>query len=418
MTVEKKIHSDRGASNSARWMNCPGSTRLIKLAPPDAGNQAAAQGTVAHAVAANVLEIVLLHMLSGKEYAPTYTVGQVVTIDKDGKPAKKGTPGTFDVEVDAEMIEHVDAYRGFIVGMIEEYDLRPHQVGIEKEVCITGVETPEGEDDLWGTADAILYVPYNRLIVVDLKYGFKPVSVQKNSQTLFYLLGAYLALPADEQADVNLAEAIIYQPRAIGGGISSVEVPISELLAFWQELKDASKCITPDAPVTAGPWCDWCPAQKICPAFAGLLKEVIALDYKDVAPVKLPETSQMTIEMLEKVVVNQSGFEKFMENCAGELQRRLEAGEVSKTHKLVQKTGHRKWLDEENAKRVLSAILPVSDVLTEPKLKTPAKIEEALKKAGQLSTAVKTLAYVPNLGIKLDVIGSKAIAVKPGTLTD
>src|SRR3546814_4893751 len=99
------------------------------------------------------------------------------------------------------------------------------------------------------TGDAVLYRPSTgELRVYDLKYGRGvPVEVERNSQELYYGLGATMAEPGRL---VNTVELVIVQPRAPhrDGPVRRWETTGMELLDWAVELVDAAKrTARPDA---------------------------------------------------------------------------------------------------------------------------------------------------------------------------
>lgn len=95
-----------------------------------------------------------------------------------------------DKEVTEQMAEEVQMYVDYI------RDLRDSIPGaylmIEQRVPIDHLT---GEDGAEGTADAVIVCP-DELIIVDLKFGYDPVSAEDNPQLQMYALGVIKALEA------------------------------------------------------------------------------------------------------------------------------------------------------------------------------------------------------------------------------
>lgn len=98
----RPVHSALGASSAHRWMACPGSVRLSTEAGASASRsgRAAAEGTVAHEIAAECL-------LLGRE-AWEY-IGE--TRSHDG----------WDFVVDREMAEGVQLYVNFVNDKLQKF---------------------------------------------------------------------------------------------------------------------------------------------------------------------------------------------------------------------------------------------------------------------------------------------------------
>ena len=103
VVIEEITHSHLGASGASRWMNCPGSIRLTNQLDPSKVNKtgsAAAEGTVAHEVAADALE----ENADAWEY-----IGNSYEVDG------------WKFEIDGEMATHIQVYLDFVRGKLKEY---------------------------------------------------------------------------------------------------------------------------------------------------------------------------------------------------------------------------------------------------------------------------------------------------------
>jgi len=100
---------------------------------------------------------------------------------------------------------------------------------VEERVEFTRFVTEPGEevdedDKQFGTAD-VLILKDKKLIVIDLKTGFKYVEVQHNTQALFYALGAWDRFNLTHE--IETVHPMVYQPAH--GGMHEWSVPVGEL---------------------------------------------------------------------------------------------------------------------------------------------------------------------------------------------
>ena len=82
---------------------------------------------------------------------------------------------------------------------------RGHDLRVEVKFDLTHIDA-----EAFGTCDAVIVAPMNRIIVVDYKHGKgHAVEVENNHQLQYYALGAYYALPASDQCDIEYVEMVI-----------------------------------------------------------------------------------------------------------------------------------------------------------------------------------------------------------------
>jgi hypothetical protein len=254
-------HSLFGASSAARFIACPGAWRegqkaeKAGLTPRRSKTSVyAEEGTAAHALA----EICLA---AGKP--PHDYVDISIQLKSSGSRFK----------VDFDFAEAVGVY----------YDLIDHlkslgcEIWLEKTVepawAWTG-DTHQTQDaslpfDLFGTADCVAYLPETgHLFVVDLKFGRGVlVEVANNPQLKYYAVGAMRELLAKGRPIKQVTTTIV-QPRMAhpDGPVRSTEYHRLELINWARgELKPAiDLALTPDAPLSAGSHCRFCPAILSC----------------------------------------------------------------------------------------------------------------------------------------------------------
>lgn len=397
-----KAHSIIGPSSAERWFNCPGSPRMLALCPEPSPSEFAAEGTVAHTVAADLLNMAL---------------GNITQRDLLGEWREADG---FKFEVTQEMLDFVQEYVDYVMGIVAEYGLTSRYVAVEITVPLVGNDFDGSER--FGQVDARIYIPYVKLVIVDLKYGRgKKVWVEDNKQLLDYALGSWLILPDDEKTEVTQIESVIVQPRK--GGISSWAYHVSRLVQFEAEVaKAVENTRRPDAPIVAGDWCEnnFCGARRTCPAYVTYTDEALttraAKAFKDVkidlpAVMKpevpqLPAPLEMTTEQLGFVIDRLDAVESWGDLLRAELQRRAQCGEdISATgYHLEKKEGRRTYMNPELAEVILRERLTLqgkedSVLYADRKLKTVPQLEKLLGK--DFKETMQELQYTPDRGLRL-----------------
>lgn len=239
--MKAKHHAILSASSASRWMSCPGSIREIGKLPESERNRTsvyADEGTAAHALAEWCLRN---NTNPYHELVPTHFAGELQ-----------------DWEVTDEMREAVNVY-------CEEVEY--HVNRLQGDIRIECPVKPLDRDDMWGTADVIIYELYGELVVIDFKYG-KGVVVETewNDQMMCYGLGGLREVGFD---DVSTATLVVVQPRAPheDGAVRRWTVQKEVLREFGGHLESAaSATYDDDAPLNAGDHCRFCPAAPTCKA--------------------------------------------------------------------------------------------------------------------------------------------------------
>lgn len=392
-------HSSLGASSSKRWMNCPGSIRLIAQLAPEEQNRGsvyAREGNAAHALAAECLE---KRVVSAARYK-----GEVLFETLEGEwKLRGGEPGPNDFTVTDEMIEAVDEYLDSVQRSIDA-------LGRDAELLVEARVSPlDDRPEMYGTGDAIVYKPFGPLVVHDLKYG-KGVQVEaeRNSQTMYYGLGAMRAVGGWEM--VESVELVINQPRA--GGERRYSIDSRELAEWGDTLRAAAdRTRDPKAPLAAGEWCRFCPAAGRCPELKQTALEAAQARFlaEPLLPVPAePQTPTLVVpdepEAVARALAVIPVIDTWAREVEGHAQRLLERGIAVPGYKLVRKRANRQWADEDATVLELElAGLKPAEYLAEPKLKSPAQIEKvaALGKKADRLALVEKLTIKPEGGLTL-----------------
>lgn len=345
---EEKAHAEFSASGSSRWLNCPGSISLCKKAPPGRESEYAAEGTRAH----TCLEFLLKNR-------------------KNLTAAKRTALKSYSLE----MVEYALDAAYWII----------EQIGDENEdvefLCETKVDaspfTCEGQ---FGTLDAAIVRVFDRLTVIDYKYGagvaVDPVyGGDLNPQLAYYAL----ALSYEYQHNFSEVELVVIQPRAFsesGETTRSKVFPMDQLLAWEEKFRvGVERARAPLAPLASGNWCKFCPASVICPELKEKAMRDAQIVFRDNAVQALPEVKTLAIPDLGKALHAAEKLEKFIEALRDHAQHVLECGGEVPGWKLVQKRSTRKWIDEQDTAFRARTIYG-SKAFTEPKLLSPAQMEK------------------------------------------
>ena len=351
-------HSRFGASAAHRWMRCPASIQA-SAGLPNPSSPAAAEGTMLHEVAANMLcnmpyEYILTSEQMDVVMAYFHAVqDEIATMEWNG-----------DVEMFVE----------------QKFKLPIH---------------PE----FWGTADTVL-VAGQSLRVIDLKAG-AGVAVEVdyagkiNPQLGIYALGALSTLSWQQQEEIDDVEIIVVQPRL--GGIKRRKVARRELDILAEEMLSAAALAEEsDAPFSAGSWCKFCLARHKCPELRHEVFKMAQLDFFDNTvsdPVALDNLS--VSDILDSADV----IETWLKAVRDDALFRASSGEAIPGWKLVDSVSNRKWVNESEA-----AVSLINDGVEipypKPKLPTPAQVEKAIKQA-KLDLDIANLVTRETTGVKL-----------------
>jgi hypothetical protein len=236
-------HAPLGPSAAERWISCPGSIRLGARYDTGESSSYADEGTTAHELAAlKVLRA--FGALDDDEWGrgwlnwlarhPELTEGDVT-----------------------DMLIYTDEYVKFVQQLASTMD-HPQ--------AVVEVRVDTGVPDCWGTADCVLFSPWE-IKVVDFKYGTGvAVDADDNPQLRLYALGvlnAYQGL----LGDYNGISMAIAQPRI--GIWKTAWMGVDDLYRWRDEVvvPAALLALGDDAPF--GPSfeaCRWCPAHGRCVA--------------------------------------------------------------------------------------------------------------------------------------------------------
>jgi len=255
------------------------------------------------------------------------------------------------------------------------------------------VKPLDERDDIYGTADAIVWQPFGEVIIHDFKYG-AGVTIEhiENDQARTYGLGALRAIGGPEDAET--VTMVITQPRArhSDGPVRSEQIDARELWAWRQELlADAACTDDPKAPLIPGDWCrsTFCPLAGVCPAIRERALAAAQVDFDDLPenPAEHARTlvSKIDTEKLGKMLATVPILKALISEVEGLALRTLGRGEEVPGYKLVRKRANRHWRDEKALRDEIEAEILLGVIARDEafkiELRSPAQLEKKLGKS-------------------------------------
>lgn len=350
-------HSDYAASASSRWLNCPGSVKLCKNAPPQKESAYAKEGTDAH----ECLEFIMRRHSN---------------LEKAKAEAAKKWP--------EEMIEH--ALKAVEV-ILKLRPTRQAKLLIETRVFLKQIGP-----GLFGTLDYAWVDVWGELVVIDYKYG-QGVAVfpadeegNENTQLMYYAAG----IAHKFNYEFDSVKLVVIQPRIWNedGQIHfEHKTTLAKLRKFEKAVKVAvSVSKTPEAPLKADPsWCKWCPAATMCPEISEnqMRQADIFYDAETQVIEAMPEPKMLTAEVLPKLLNACDMLETWIEKVREHAFHLAQQGQKIEGRKLVQKRSTRVWLPDAEAEAKKRYGLKA---YSEPQLLSPAQLEKAIGKEAKSFT--------------------------------
>lgn len=418
-------HSKLGASGSKRWINCPGSVREC-AGIPNKSSVYADEGTAAHFLGEQCLR---------QDKDAVEFIGRKIAVFDQEEPCFVG-----EVEEEQFSLERVFEVTDDMVEAVQVYldtirDIKSRNPGCEVRIEHK-FHLADLHEDLWGTADCVIVVPFDRTIVLDYKHGQGvAVDVKENPQGMMYALGA----AANE--DLETIEIVIVQPRAPHpqGPVRRWTTTRTALLDWGHNVLLPAALATgePDTPLHAGDWCRFCPAGAVCPekcraAFANA--PVLLAEDNYPAPLAqqpaFPDPRSLTPEQASRILAAWPLAESYVADVKAYVRESLlsgdfKPGEAGCELKLVQgKKGNRKYSNEKEAQTVLFSVLraQANDVKTVSPAEAVRRIKTGLKnntiKEERLrglspQEFVDQLVYRPDGGLQLVSFDDPRPAVVP-----
>lgn len=370
------------ASGMSAWAKCS-QKPWMELDLPDSSSAAAEEGTAAHELAAAVL--------STEEFEAADFIGQEFN----------------GYHVSMEMANYVDQYVTLVREMAEGNTIMVEQRVNFQHLAPEGYEP--GEDDLFGTADVIIFIPGKRmLIVMDLKYGQGlKVFADRNEQMSMYAAGAMNYFKPIIGDQVDTIKMVIHQPRL--DHIDEYVVSIEELETFEDYARERILEVLHNPKFQPGEsQCRWCRAKSSCSARATTSLDMVRAEPVNMLDldVKPRDTRHLTPEQLAILWPRIKEVESWCADIKSLCLSTLQNGDELPGLKLVEGRGSRSWADEAKAKLWLSRRFKIKK---EDYLETKfISVAQAEKKVGKqkfqetLADLVDTKPGSPTVALETD----------------
>jgi hypothetical protein len=318
-------HALLGASKSHQWLECPPSARFEEQfeAPPQ--SEAAAEGTLAHALAEDHLR----KLLDGKKV----TTPKKLKSDPLYRPAMEEHVATYCDVILETLTAMREAHSDPIIYLEQPLDLSRW--------------IPEG----FGTADCIL-IGDGTLHVFDFKYGKGvPVAAEENPQLKLYGLGAL----NEFECLYEIREVVLHiiQPRLD----SITEWSVSrDVLAKWGEFvvkPIAEKAFKGEGEYNPGEsQCRWCLAKNRCRAYNAWLLDTCQLRFTDQGEEREP--NELSDKEIAEILGMAEEIKKWVTNVTDYAKdQALNHGVHFPGYKLVEGPSRRKITDEQKVIDIL-----------------------------------------------------------------
>lgn len=339
-----KAHARFAASNSSRWIACPGSLELSDQAPEQVSGAAADEGTLAH----DLMELALLAKA------------------KDVKAFAKTLPKKYP----ADMVGHVQGFVDFVWSQMKP----GYELLVEERIELDFLHPT----DAFGTVDVAIIEPFGLLHIIDFKYGRGFVDHNDNSQMIYYGLG----LAHKHGYDFEQVKTTIYQPRVEGEVHRSSFHTIQDLKVwssiFKQAIQNAETAdLTTD--LKPGDHCKWCPAKIICPEISKKSLSNAKLDFD--SPV-LPSPVELKPEQMKELLSRAHYLELWISEVKSYAIQKLKKGQRIPGWSLVPTRAQRVWNNPSDL--ILEWPKSFDGKKISPykqELKTPPQVEKELKAA-------------------------------------
>ncbi|TWA89543.1 DUF2800 domain-containing protein [Bradyrhizobium stylosanthis] len=416
MAKKPQAHGDRAharlsPSAAYRWFACAGSP-VLESAFENKSSKFADHGTAAHTLG----EYCIANDCDAADFA-----GGHVNI-KTGKVHKAAGEGNGIFEVDDEMVEGVQLYVDTVRSFIAPGD----DVEIECKLDLTHIEGME-----FGTGDFLRYRGSEKhLVICDLKYGKGvPVEVKRNEQLLTYADGTAKRF---HNRGLDKITMVIVQPRCPPpkedsdvvwlnpeGTARSWTIDVLDLAEFRFDLTEAAaktreaECWAGAADfharfTVAGDHCKFCRAATTCPTLKRFALAEAELEFGDTPP----SVSELEAETIATVLAKAGTLKDWIKRVEERAHALALEGSPPPHWKLVHSTSHRKFRDEVSAEFLHDVTgITVEELLTEPKLRSPAQVEKLL--GAKRKKEIEGLVYKPKGKIILAPEDDPRPAVKP-----
>ena len=395
-------HHVLSPSSYDRWSPCPGS--LIGPPPERDENDAAREGTACHALCEFCLKTGI---------APSAMKG--VVINGDNK-----------FPVSDEMVEGAELYLNTVRSACLELGIPLTKLMSEQYLTSSYVpnELFGGTTDAYAIHDGVL-------LVVDLKFGRKPVKATSGQLTCYALLAMGM-LPKNDRPIHRIVQ-ILVQPRSKDGEVLTRHEPSQkEIEIVWGRVMNAAQVYlqygnldrSPDKYLKSGSHCEYCPRKRNCPAFLKDMSDAFLLATSEVKPITTNDEVAALLYWLDR----KDSIEKFLKECHVRLLEAAQQGVPIPGKKLVATWGHRKWWTED-PNQVIAALSHYGidpRLVTETSVISPAQVEKVVKEHCQSAEERRRvtrdindrLVRRPPTGSTLKPVEAKGDPITPGLIAE
>ena len=337
-------HSRYAPSAAARWLNCTASLKIAEQYEQKS-SEFAAEGVVAHEVAASVLQ-------AGTR------AGQFL--------GQRIAAHGYLCEVTQEMVVHVNRYVDFVRSLGQEIGY------VEHKVFFNSFGVPGG----FGTIDYVTFdESKNKAIIVDLKYG-KGIAVEAkdNPQLKLYALGViqrFEGLYMFENIEVH-----IFQPRLDSHSCTIYSVKELERWAKTVVKPAVQQIETGKVQFGVGDWCtkNFCPARHECAARAAVMDQVVREELTE-----MTADNVLTGQQIADVLKQAEKLRSYLSDVETVACSRLHSDPKSVPGwKLVEGRSNRVWRDTLQVEEQLRKKRVKIRDMFQMKIKSPAQLEKTL----------------------------------------
>lgn len=389
-------HAKYSPSSSHRWLNCSAYQKFLEtlpeqLKPIEQKNYTAKEGSAAHRLAELCFRL---------KHKPELYLNKSVVLD-DGT----------DFIINQEIIDGVNIYLNYIYKLIDETP-NPNVWGFEEKVKI-----PHPTQKLFGTPDFYIDKGLEGFEIVDFKFGRQDVSPEYNSQLLIYMLGVIEARGCDtirvqyyneKMNKPDKFQFTVVQPRSIENSqpIKTWKTNLKYLAQFKTKVfKGIDLCSSSKLIFSVGKWCRYCPAAHLCPILSNKIYETAKALVKT-GDITIPCAEDLTPVELVKALDFAGVIEGWIKDVRSYAEKQIKQGKIIDGYKLVAKKGYRKWVDEDNTKKVLTTL--GDKLYSERKLISPSQAEKLGIDKDTISKLVTKTSSGVNL-VKSSVIGQEVL---------
>ncbi len=304
-------HANFSPSSGDRYLNCPPALLLEKQFP-DEQSPYAAEGSAGHALAEYLIK----------------------------KHLRKRVKRPVSDYYSDELLEAVDEYVSFVIGVIEEARRKCLNPLIEAELRIS---LKHRVQECFGTADLVV-VDNDTVRIIDLKLG-KGVMVDAdwNNQLMIYGLGALDMV--DMLYDIRSVKLTVVQPRL--EHLSTWEIAADELRKWSTEEFEpkAKMALTGAGNFKAGNHCRFCKARFQC--------RERSEEYLRLAKLEFAEPPLLSEEEIAEVLLKSDALKKWAEEVYAYAQNEaIQNHRQWPGYKLVTGRSNRRYVDEDTAAEV------------------------------------------------------------------